>query len=104
MAVRYGSVHIVCGPVIGSNKYGTLGEHKVVIPDAFFKAMLLKANGKYESIAMVLPNESSHHEPDYYWCSVNELESLTGLDLFPGLDDSIEETVESAFNKSIWSR
>ena len=104
MAARYGSVYIVCGPVIGSNKYGTLGDHKVVIPDAFFKAMLLKANGKYESIAMVLPNEGTHHDPEYYWCTVNELETLIGLDLFPGLEDSVEETVEASFNNSIWSR
>lgn len=104
MATRYGSVYIVCGPVIGSNKYGTLGEHKVVIPDAFFKAMLIKLNGKFESIAMVLPNEPVHHEPEYYWCTVNQLETLIGLDLFPGLDDSIEETVEDSYNRSIWSR
>lgn len=104
MATRYGSVYVVCGPIIGTNRYGTLGEHKVVIPDAFFKAMLLKANGRWQSIAMVLPNEPTHHEPDYYWCTVNELESLIVMDLFPGLDDAIEETVEGTINKSIWSR
>jgi endonuclease G len=104
MATRYGSVYVVCGPIIGTNRYGTLGEHKVVIPDAFFKAMLLKANGRWQSIAMVLPNEPTHHEPDYYWCTVNELESLIVMDLFPGLDDAIEETVEGSINKSIWSR
>lgn len=104
MAIRYGSVYIVCGPVIGTNKYGTLGEHNVVIPDAFFKAMLIKANGKYQSIAMVLPNESTHHAPEDYWCTVNELENLTGFDLFPGLDDSIEEKVESSIDRTIWGR
>ncbi len=104
MATRYGSVYVVCGPIIGSNRYGTLGEHKVVIPDAFFKAMLINANGQWQSIAMILPNESTHHEPDHYWCTVNDLESLTGMDLFPALDDTIEETVESTVNKSIWSR
>ena len=104
MATRYGSVYIVCGPIIGTNRYGTLGEHKVVIPDSFFKAFLIKTNGKYQSIAMVLHNESTHHQPEEYWCTVNELESLTGLDLFPGLDDSIEETVENTIDKSIWSK
>ena len=94
----------MCGPIIGTNRYGTLGEHKVVIPDAFFKAMLLMAGGRWQSIAMVLPNESTHHEPDYYWCTVNELESLIVMDLFPALDDAIEETVEGTINKSIWSR
>ena len=104
MATRYGSVYIVCGPIIGSNKYGTLGEHKVVIPDAFYKALLINVNGQYQSIAMVLPNEPTHHNPDYYWCTVNELEAKTGMDLYPGLDDRIEETVESSIDKAIWAR
>ena len=93
MAVRYGSVYIICGPIIGQNKYGRLGEHGVVIPDAFFKAMLIKdkTDGQYHSIAMVLPNEDVNHEPEYYWKTVNELEKLIGMDLFPMLDDNIEE-------------
>lgn len=104
IAERYGSIYIVCGPIIGSNKYGTLGEHKVVIPDAFFKAFLIKANGNYQSIAMVLPNEGTHHEPEEYWCTVNKLETLIGMNLFPALDDSIEETVEESIDRAIWSR
>ena len=104
IATRYGSVYIVCGPIIGKNKYGTLGAHHVVIPDAFFKALLVNINGEYHSIAMVLPNESEHHDPQYYWLTVNELEDLVGLDFFPGLDDTIEEDVENSFDRSIWGR
>ena len=104
LAKQFGSVYIVCGPIIGTNKYGTLGDHKVVIPDAFFKAFLVKANGKYQSIAMVLPNDAEHHKPEDYWCTVNELEMLIGMDLFPGLDDRIEEKVEDSIDRTIWSR
>ena len=104
MASRYGSVFIICGPIIGENKYGTLGEHGVVIPDAFFKAFLVRIDGVFHSIAMVLPNESTHHNPSYYWCTVNELESTLGIDLFPGLDDRIEEVCESKYDPRIWGR
>jgi endonuclease G len=104
MAKRYGRIYIICGPIIGTNKYGTLGEHKVVIPDAFYKAFLMIVDGHYQSLAMVLPNEPTHHEPQEYWCTVNELEELIGMDLFPGLDDDVEEAIEGEYNKSIWSR
>lgn len=104
MAERYGSVYIICGPIIGTNKFGTLGENKVIIPDAFFKALLIEVDGQFQSIAMVLPNEPEHHSPDFYWCTVNELELLIGMDFFPGLDYEIEEVVEDSINKDIWSR
>ena len=102
MASRYGSVFIICGPIVGENKYGSLGPHKVVIPDAFFKALLVMIDGKYHSIAMILPNTAEHHNPQHYWCTVNELEALLGMDLFPGLNDSYEESVEGIVEPGIW--
>ena len=104
MATRYGSVYVICGPIVGSNKHGKLGTHGVVIPDAFFKAILVQIDGVFHSIAMVLPNEPTHHDSRYYWCSVNELELQLGMDLFPGLDDSIEEICEGVVEPNIWGR
>lgn len=104
IAKRYGRVYIICGPIIGNNKYGALGTHRVIIPDAFFKALLVYVDGQYWSLAMVLPNEAEHHDPSYYWCTVNELEKIIDMDLFPGLSDIYEESVENQLNKSIWSR
>lgn len=104
IATRYGSVYIICGPIIGTNRHGTLGVHRVVIPDAFFKAMLVRVDGSFHSIAMVLPNEPEHHDPQYYWCTVNDLEERLGMDLFPGLDDRIEEDVEGCIDTRIWGR
>ena len=104
IATRYGSVFVICGPIVGSNKFGKLGKHGVVIPDAFFKAMLVRVGSEYYSIAMVLPNEADHHDSRYYWCSVNDLEHILGIDLFPGLDDSVEEKCESVVEISIWGR
>ena len=34
--------------------------------------------------------------------SVDELESMTGLDLFPALDDSMEEKTEREFSLRVW--
>ena len=104
MATRYGSVYVVCGPIVGDNKYGKLGEHGVVIPDAFFKVLLVNIDGVFHSIAMVLPNESTHHDPNYYWCTVDELEKKIGMDFFPGLNDKIEKVCESVVEPGIWGR
>ena len=97
-----GRVWIVSGPIIGDNIHGRIGERNVVIPDAFFKAVLAENKGKYHSIAFVMDNDDKRYY--LYDCSmsVNELEELTGLDFFPQLYDTVEEAVESKLEYSFW--
>ena len=40
-ANRYGHIWVVTGPIVGENRYGTIGEREVVVPDSFFKALLV---------------------------------------------------------------
>ena len=98
----FGKVWVVCGPIIGKNRNGTIGERDVVVPDMFFKAVLAERNGKYHTIAFVMGNDDKRYFLEKCSMTVNELERLTGLDLFPVLDDSIEETVEGRKDHSVW--
>lgn len=106
--VRYwardnGKVWVVSGPVIGEGRYGVIGDRDVVVPDAFFKAVLMEKRGKYHSIAFLMGNDDRRYY--LYDCSmtVNDLEELTGLDFFPSLSDSVEESVESRLDYSVWN-
>jgi endonuclease G len=102
-AGRYGRVWVVTGPIVGENRYGTIGEREVVVPDAFFKALLVrKKNGSYSAIAFIMDNDGERYYLKDCSLSVNELEALTGLDLFPGLDDTVEEKVEGTVRLSDW--
>ena len=40
-ARQFGNVYVVTGPIIGQNRGGMIGSHGVVVPDAFFKAVLV---------------------------------------------------------------
>lgn len=102
MAEKYGSVYIICGPVFVTNAYGTLGENKVWIPDGFFKALLVRSNGRYESIGFFMSNKSQKNDIKYYIKSVNDLEKMVHMDFFPSLSDSIEEIVEETVNRKVW--
>ena len=102
MAEKYGRVWIVCGPVFTCNRYGTLGDNKVWIPDGFFKALLILRNGRYESIGFYMSNESQKNDLKYYVRTVDELESLLHIDMFSDLSDSVEEEIESKYNRSVW--
>ncbi len=102
-AKRFGSVYIVCGPIIGNSYYGTIGNNKVVVPDAFYKAFLVVQDHRYHAIGFIMPNESKHHRIQEYALSVNELEEKIGIDLFPNIDDSIEEMIESDLYFKFWN-
>ena len=102
-ANRYGSIWVVTGPIVGDNRYGTIGDRDVVVPDAFFKALLIrKKNGSYSAIAFVMDNDDDRYYLKDCMMTVNELEALTGEDFFPVLDDTIEEKVEGTLRKSDW--
>ena len=102
-ANRYGSVWVVTGPIVGENRYGTIGDRDVVVPDAFYKALLIrKKNGSYSAIAFVMDNDDERYYLKDCLMSVNDLERLTGFDFFPGLDDTVEEKVEGTVRLSDW--
>ena len=56
LADDYYSVNIVCGPIIEDGRYGAIGDSKVVVPDAFFKVLLVKQGDQYESIGFYFKN------------------------------------------------
>ena len=101
-ARRYGKAWVVSGPIVGKNKYGKIGERDVTVPDAFFKAVLTPTKGGYQSIAFVMGNDSKRYYLDKCSMSVNELERLTGLDLFTALPDDIEEQTEGQYSPKDW--
>lgn len=96
LAVEYGKVWIVCGPIIGENRYGTIGRNRVIVPDAFFKAILVKDGNAYRSAAYVMDNRSGHHSMKSYSMSVDELEKITGLDFFCSLDEDAQKIAEAS--------
>ncbi len=99
----YGSVWVVTGPIVGENRYGTIGERNVTVPDSFYKALLVRRkDGSYSSIAFVMDNDEERYYLKDCAMSVDELERLTGFDFFPSLDDRIEEKVESSVRLSDW--
>ncbi len=98
----FGKVWVVTGPIIGSNKYGTIGDRGVTVPDSFFKAVLTEKNGKYRSIAFIMDNDDKRYWLDECAVTVNGLEAMLGMDFFPLLPDDVEEEVESQLRLRDW--
>jgi endonuclease G len=101
MVVKKGSMYVVCGPIV-SKRSQTIGSNKVVVPDAFFKALLQKNNQRWEAIAFICPNESGRKKLSSYAMTIDDLEKITGIDFFHSLPDEIENDVESRFDLTYW--
>ena len=102
IAKQYGSVYVVCGPLVFDNKYGTIGKHKVIVPDAFFKAFLICDDGEYSAIGIIMLNSSEKQVLKECTMCVDDIEAKSGLDLFSSLDKTIQEDVESRIDWSKW--
>lgn len=101
-ARRHGKIYIVTGPVIGTNRYGTIGDSNVVVPDAFFKAIMMQDKGQWHSIAFVMENRPYNENMQKCAMTVDELEELTGFDFFAAMDDEVEAEAESRKSLKTW--
>ncbi|MCR5078138.1 MAG: DNA/RNA non-specific endonuclease [Prevotella sp.] len=101
-AERYGDVYIVCGPVFLNQRHKTIGKHKVMVPEAFFKVVLRLKDGP-EAIGFICRNSTAKgHKKTDYVNSVDDVERITGIDFFPQLPDDVEQRVERDADMSRW--
>ena len=94
----YGSVIVVTGPLVWNNEYGTIGNNKIVVPDAFFKAILAEE----QTIAFVMYNHNNNENMQKCAMSVDDLETISGIDFFSELDDDLESQIESTYILKFW--
>ena len=102
-ALRYGSIYIVCGPIVEKN-YSAIGKsHQIAIPTAFYKVFLRqKSNKEWTAIGFVMPNQAGRQSLMTYLLSVDEVEQLTNIDFFFNLPDEIENKIEADYQISDW--
>lgn len=100
----FGKVYIVCGPIVGNNRYGTIGENGVMVPDAFFKVLLASHYDKYTGIGFIFENKKGAKKFMDHAVTIDEVERVTGIDFFHALPDDIEKQAESTIDKAVWSK
>jgi len=97
LAIQFDHIFIVTGPIIGENKNGKVGESDIIIPDAFYKAFLVPYQGSYLTIGFVMINEPALKGSKLkdFAVTVRQLESITGRDFFPALDNRLAAKIEN---------
>lgn len=96
-----GDIYIVCGPILYKGRHKTIGKHKVVVPEAFFKVVLCM-RGTPKAIGFIYKNEDGNRPKGDYVNNVDEVERITGFDFFQSLPDDVEQAVEATADLDEW--
>ncbi|MBQ9755561.1 MAG: DNA/RNA non-specific endonuclease [Lentisphaeria bacterium] len=93
---------IVTGPLF-KKRNKRIKEGKVPVPYAFYK-VLLDMTSPMKMIGFVIPNQTSKKNLSAFAVTVDHVEEVTGLDFFSGLEDSLEDKLESSFSFDLWQQ
>ena len=94
-ARQYGKVYIVCGPIYTGKRNEYIGEHRVKVPDAFFKVILINDSKKQCALGFLFENEAGENPLEKYLVPVDRIETITGMDFFSALPDKLENQLEA---------
>lgn len=100
-AHRYGSIYIVCGPILLGDQHRRIGKSRVTVPEAFYK-VVLRMGDRPAAIGFVYENKGQHQPMEETFCAVDDIEELTGLDFFHLLPDDIEDKIEYEADLGDW--
>lgn len=95
-AVQFGTIYIVCGPVFPKGSYKTIGDN-ITIPNMFFKAILRIEKNRYHIIGYLFSQDNYRKI-----VTIDEIEQLTGLNLFHKIDENVQIKIESQIDCTGW--
>lgn len=93
-------LYIVCGPILTDSPFPTIGSNNVSVPKRYYKAVYDPINQK--AIGFIFKNGTSSGSLKSYTVSIDEIEKVTGIDIFPTLDDEIEKKIEAEMSTDDW--
>ena len=101
-ARKYDGVFVVTGGILNNDLKG-IGKEDVSVPDYFYKVLIDRNSGPTKMIAFLIPHNNSDRPLYEFVVSVDEIETMTGIDFFTALDDQIENELEASDNYKNWS-
>ncbi len=100
-AKTYGDVYVITGPILYNQPHKTIGENKVVVPEAFFK-IIVCLNDQPKGIGFVCKNTKGGKKKDLYVNTIAQIERLTNLTFFPTLTKEISDQIKLSADINDW--
>lgn len=96
------SVYIACGPIFTKNEGYVIGDNEVVVPDAFFKCICQKRDGRWVAAGFIFPNANIKNEIKNLAKPFAVVEYLTGYKFFTNLPDGLHDTMSMSIDINDW--
>jgi len=99
-AIENNSILVVTGPVLGK-KLKTIGPDHVSVPEFYYKVILDNTEPEINGIAFLIPNASQSSGLQSFVVTIDQVESVTGIDFFPTVQN--EDQIEKTSSLAQWS-
>lgn len=99
-AREYDSLYVVTGPLLRPG-LPAIGESQVSVPEAYYK--IVYDPHRQEAIALLVPHAASKKSVKSFVVSIDSVETVTGIDFFPALPDSLEASLEAQIRPYRWT-
>lgn len=98
-ARSYGRVIVFTGPIVLPADTLTIGSSHVRVPSAFYKIVACGKGDSMRAAAFIYPNDATPNSPARelrdYAVTIDEVESLTGIDFFNAMPQDWQQHIES---------
>lgn len=99
---RFQEIWIIAGPVYNPELIRELPSG-IPIPESFYKIVVDERCGRLRAVAFRFRHDApAPPSLGQALCTIDELETLTGLDFFPGLPKEVQADLEQRRPKSAW--
>lgn len=100
-AKKYGDIYVICGPIFMNTNHVTIGENKIVVPEAFFK-VILSLNGEPKGLGFICRNTDGSRKKDLYVNTISQVERITKITFFPHLSKDVSNKVKFQADLQMW--
>ena len=94
------TLYIVKGGTIREGEYREVGSCPTV-PNYYFMALLCLKNNTYKAIGLLFKHENGNSKTQA--CTIDYLESFTGIDFFCNVPDAVENIIEKSCRPNQWT-
>ena len=101
-AIEYESLYITTAGVLEEELPQIGAENSVSVPNKFYKVVLDYRGPDFKAIGFIMPNKKISNSLEEYVCTVDHVETVTGINFFHHLEDKIENHLESNLDLSLW--